>query len=829
MKSRTATPEAFKLLLDGSLALSQIETNGIKIDVDYLKKATEEITEKIVTLENQLRSDEIYTAWRKRWGQKTNLGSREQLAEVLFNVLKYPCKEVTATGRYKADVTAFEGIDLPFVKAYSSWQRFQKAKGTYLGGLLRETVDSFLRPMFDLNKVATYRSCIAKGSLIEVVRDVSIHPKGIPIEDVKKGDYVYCYDDNLELVIRKVLWSGKTGKKKVIRIHWSARGKKGYLDLTPEHEVRLASGKYVQAQHLEKADYRKKGESKRNPKVRTLAMGRIGDMIYQTGNSTALHDHRLIYRQLVGKLKKIDVVHHKDGNHLNNKSSNLQKMSSSEHARLHALTSLTDDGRRKGVQNRCKNHILYGDRWPTGPDVWNWIHLSKFRLLRLLILSGGRVVHVDYDFNTLRKKAAGLGVDLKAVKGRFDGKGRYITRGRLIRLHKKGRSVMRRVLQINFYKLKKLMEYRGLSTQRRWANQCGPFIPHNHKITKVEWIEKTVDVYDLEVEEFHNFIANEICVHNSSSQPNFQNLPVRNKEIGGYIRKCFIPRKGRRIVEIDYSGIEVRIAAAYHHDPVMISYIKDKSKDMHRDMAAQCYILDPDEVSKESRYCAKNQFVFPQFYGSYYQQCCVHLWESIERMDLKTASGESVKKHLKRKGIKELGACDPKQKPIKGTFEYHIQKVEEDFWGRRFSVYGQWKEDWYAKYRKEGGISMLTGFRIEGLFKKNEVLNYGIQGAAFHCLLSSLIKMQKYLNKNKMKSMIVGQIHDSMVGDVVEEELQDYLGKAHEIMTEQIPAQWSWINVPLEVEAEVTSIDGSWYEKAEWICKNGTWQAKEKK
>ena len=108
---------------------------------------------------------------------------------------------------------------------------------------------------------------------------------------------------------------------------------------------------------------------------------------------------------------------------------------------------------------------------------------------------------------------------------------------------------------------------------------------------------------------------------------------------------------------------------------------------------------------------------------------------------------------------------------------------------------------------------MLTGFRVDGIYGRNDVINYPVQGAAFHCLLWCLIQLQRWLNAAGMKSLIVGQIHDSIVLDVTDDEAKEVLAKAHEIMTEDLPKHYSWIIVPMEVEAEMTPLGGSWFTK----------------
>lgn len=310
-----------------------------------------------------------------------------------------------------------------------------------------------------------------------------------------------------------------------------------------------------------------------------------------------------------------------------------------------------------------------------------------------------------------------------------------------------------------------------------------------------------------------------VTYRSSSSQFNYQNLPIRDPVLGAMIRQAFIPRRGRRIIESDYGGIEVKIAACYHKDPVMMEYLNDKSKDMHRDMAAQCYKIKPDQVSKMARYCAKNMFVFPQFYGSYFAQCAPNLWDAITTHSLEV-DGKSLKEILARKGIVELGATESNYETgrietPKGTFLDHIRNVENDFWKNRFKVYAKWKRDWFADYQRKGYFETKTGFRIEGVFARNDVINYPVQGPAFHCLLRSLIEIQRRIKKNRMDTLIIGQIHDSIISDVPDDEVQDYLGIVKEVMVDWLPKQWEWIIVPLEVEAEMTEIDGSWYGKKE--------------
>lgn len=300
----------------------------------------------------------------------------------------------------------------------------------------------------------------------------------------------------------------------------------------------------------------------------------------------------------------------------------------------------------------------------------------------------------------------------------------------------------------------------------------------------------------------------------SSNSPNFQNLPVRNPELGRMVRSAFIPRPNGHLVEMDYSGIEVCIAACYHKDPRMIAYISDPTKDLHRDMAMECFALPKSEMNnpvdeedkkriKRIRYCGKNMFVFPQFYGDWYKDCAVSLWQAAEQLQLKLRDGTPMRKHLATKGIKSLS-----------DFEEHLRKVENFFWNKRFPTYTKWKKDWLRAYQKNGYLITKTGFVCQGQMRRNEIINYPVQGSAFHCLLQSLIWFVRHdLKKRKMQAKVVGQIHDSIVADVPDDEMAEFVPMAKEIMTERLPERWKWINIPLTIEIEASPINGSWAEK----------------
>jgi DNA polymerase-1 len=306
-----------------------------------------------------------------------------------------------------------------------------------------------------------------------------------------------------------------------------------------------------------------------------------------------------------------------------------------------------------------------------------------------------------------------------------------------------------------------------------------------------------------------------ITYRSSSDHPNFQNIPIRDELSKRICRRAIFPRPGHQLLESDFSGIEVRISQCYHKDPNMYRYIVDPTTDMHRDMAIQLYLLDYFDKSipvhkNVLRQGAKNSFVFPQFYGDFYGNCARGLaiqwgklplgrWRKGQGIELPEGH---ISDHLISKGIRSFD-----------DFEEHVKRVESDFWGNRFKVYEQWKTKWWRQYQKRGYFDMLSGFRSEGVFDKKQTINAPIQGPAFHCLLWTFIEVDRIAQEERWDSKLIGQIHDSIIADVHPAERDHVAETIHRVGCIELPKVWSWINVPLEMEADICDVDTPWSEK----------------
>ncbi len=314
-----------------------------------------------------------------------------------------------------------------------------------------------------------------------------------------------------------------------------------------------------------------------------------------------------------------------------------------------------------------------------------------------------------------------------------------------------------------------------------------------------------------------SFPLHKVKTYRSSSEsPNFHNNPKRDKLQKKLVRKAIIPRPNHKLIGADFSGIEVRVACCVTGDK-KLAY-DTVHGDMHRDMAIEIFCLDEFDKNgyeKELRFASKNGFIFAQFYGDYYGNnvpVLLKLAELSVKGKFKTNSGKKLQtgvylgEQLINNGIKSV-----KQ------FTDHIEAIEYDFWNKRYKEYGQWRKDAVKEYKKKGWMRTVTGFIIKGAMSKNEITNYPMQGPAFHCLLKSFIEMDIRQQKYKWKSRQIGQIHDEQIFDTHPKEEKEVIENLSEVMKTWLPKQWDWINIPLEVEADIHEVNESWATKPKTI------------
>lgn len=257
----------------------------------------------------------------------------------------------------------------------------------------------------------------------------------------------------------------------------------------------------------------------------------------------------------------------------------------------------------------------------------------------------------------------------------------------------------------------------------------------------------------------------------SSSDPNLQNIPIKN-ETGRLIRKAFIPRKkGRKIFSADYSQIELRILAHLCGDENLVKAFAD-DRDVHKYTATLLYGVKEADVTREMRNVAKT-INFSIIYG-------------------KTAFGLSKDLSL------SVSEAD-------GFIQNYFT---------RYKAVKDYLESQKELARKQGYLLTLLGRRSYfpdinskngqiRQFAERAAINAPIQGSAADLIKLAMISIQKALEDQKMESLMIMQVHDELVFDTPEAETE----KLSKLVRKEMEGAYK-MRVPLVADVHLGE---SWY------------------
>lgn len=251
----------------------------------------------------------------------------------------------------------------------------------------------------------------------------------------------------------------------------------------------------------------------------------------------------------------------------------------------------------------------------------------------------------------------------------------------------------------------------------------------------------------------------------ASTDPNLQNIPVRTAE-GRRIREAFIAPAGASIVSCDYSQIELRIMAHISEDKGLVAAF-EQGLDVHRATAAEVFGVELDAVDAEQRRYAK-VINFGLIYGMSAFGLARNL--GIER----SAAASYIERYFARyPGVAEYmettRALAKKQGYVETVF------------GRRL---------WLPE------INSPNGPRRQGA--ERAAINAPMQGTAADLIKMAMVRVQHWLTEQKLDTLIVMQVHDELVLEVPEQELEQIRTDVPRLMAEA-----ATLRVPLLVEAGV--------------------------
>lgn len=251
----------------------------------------------------------------------------------------------------------------------------------------------------------------------------------------------------------------------------------------------------------------------------------------------------------------------------------------------------------------------------------------------------------------------------------------------------------------------------------------------------------------------------------SSQDPNLQNIPIKTEE-GRRIRQAFIAPAGYKLVAADYSQIELRIMAHLSDDAGLLSAF-EKELDVHRATAAEVFGVGLDAVSHEMRRSAK-AINFGLIYGmsafGLAKQLHVGRSEAQQYIDRYFERYPGVQRYMNN--IRALA---------------HEQGFVETIFGRRLYL-----PEINAKNKN---LQMAA---------ERTAINAPMQGTAADIIKTAMIKVQAWLDESQLDAKIIMQVHDELVLEVSESQL--------DVVREGLIARMSAaavLKVPLLVEAGV--------------------------
>lgn len=235
----------------------------------------------------------------------------------------------------------------------------------------------------------------------------------------------------------------------------------------------------------------------------------------------------------------------------------------------------------------------------------------------------------------------------------------------------------------------------------------------------------------------------------SSTEPNLQNIPMRT-ELGRQIRKVFVPRDGFVFVDADYSQIELRLMAHMSGDEELIEAYRQDA-DIHRITASKVFHIPFEEVTDLQRRNAK-AVNFGIVYGissfGLSQDLSISRKEAGEYINQYFATYPGVKRFL------DQAVAEAKEKGYSTTLYGRIRPIPE--------------------LRSANFMQRSFGERV--------AMNAPLQGSAADIMKIAMIRIHEELKKRKLRSRMLLQVHDEVLVETAEEELDEVYGIIRESM-----------------------------------------------
>lgn len=302
-------------------------------------------------------------------------------------------------------------------------------------------------------------------------------------------------------------------------------------------------------------------------------------------------------------------------------------------------------------------------------------------------------------------------------------------------------------------------------------------------VSKILWYRTLTKLYSTYCEGLLKAVCDDGRIHSSfiqtetrtgrisSTEPNLQNIPVR-KEIGKEMRKFFIAPNGSLLADADYSQIELRVLAHIADDKVMIETFNDEI-DIHTVTASQVFGMPQDMVTPLMRSRAK-AVNFGIVYG-------IGAFSLAKDIGVTRKEADNyIKGYLNH---------------YNGVNEY-MENIVKTATEQGFVTTLQQRRRYLPELSSSNGMLRAFGQRV--------ARNMPIQGTAADIIKIAMVRVYNRLNEENMKSRLILQVHDELIVEAPENEIE----KASAILSEEME---NACKMRVRLRADV-GVGKTWYE-----------------
>ena len=803
--------EGYILLHKGAVAFAEASSHGFAIDADFYDKQDKFLTKKSDRILKKVMASEEIAQWD---GEKTfNVKSGPQLQRLLFTILGYKPIKLTKTKKPSTDVEALAKIDSPFTNTLTKWRKVNNLKNTFLAGFIRETVRGTIRPAYNLHTTVTFRSSsnapnfqnvpkhdivaqkVTRGGIVprpgrqlleidyskaEVVVGVAYHHDPLMLEDLMVPNSDMHRDTAREIFMNDKITKVERSIAKSSFVFpefygsYYAQCAPNIWDAMPDESKQHLSDQGIKTysrfeKHIETIEndfwgnrFKVYAQWKKDTWELYLKQGYLESYTGFIYNGIAKRNE-VLNMQIQGCLTAKSKVQTKKG----------------WIPIKHLIGKVVD--------------VWTGFKWAKGMGI----NKGKAQLADIHLESG---IVLKCDTRHKFKNAENEWVDFQHLKI-----GERVALPRLPeRIHWNN--------EIDWWFILGFIIGDGWFGQSKSRTNIGG---KRHVLTIVGGIIKKELL--LQIQEFFN---------NEGFRMNYTIVvaqPELNKK-----EKYKIITEGNKLKEkLESFGMPINKTA---HTKRIPTSVWDASLQNQANFMEGLWLADGARAAHHNRYlhmCNKELLQEVQLltYGIGYDTFLsqtpdgwILRFKSVNRRRRTTRKypKQLLDKALEGTYYKYDGTNESRvnKRCILGT-EDVTQVITEDILkvsNPDFEIYrydkivdicilNKWEDTYTMSVEDE-----LHQFVAENVICKN---------SAFHCLLKSFIEVNQMLKDEKFDSLLIGQVHDSLILDVVPAELPELKPKIRHIMCDKLLKEWDWLAVPMDIEAEISEIDGSWAEMKE--------------